>query len=191
MSFRGILALSLFLALQGCAPVLKGPVGPEGVEKASDSLDHGYAILMSLLEDEARVDQLLAIKSASKETVEILTDISKTSRTAMLEIRAMATKVPVVDLGETGFPIIEVDSRNRISNQQAAALLLAGKSFELKVLLTQDKAMGYAAALCQSLAVADRNDHRSEAIERLGDKFVVLNASILARLLKMTEEPSP
>ncbi len=182
-----ILALALLVS-QGCAPVLKGPIGPEGVEKASDSLDHGYSILMSLLEDEAKVDQLLAIKSASEETAELIRDISKTSIAAMAEIRAMSVKVPVVELDVTGFPIVEVDTRNRISNQQAALLLLAGKTFELKVLLTQDKAMGYAAALCQSLAVADGNGYRSKAMHALGDDFTSLNASVLSRLLKMTGE---
>ena len=191
MVARLIVGAILLLVFQACAPVLKGPIGPEGVEKASDSLDHGYSILMSLLKDEAKVDQLLAIKSASKETAQILRDVSQASIAAMAEIRAMASKTPVVRLDETGFPVVEVDSRNRIANQQAATLLLAGSTFELKVLLTQEKAMGYAAALCQSLAVADGNGYRSEAMGVLGDTFTALNASVLARLLQMTEENNP
>lgn len=185
---RTILLAVVFLLAQGCAPVLKGPIGPEGLEAPTDSLDHGYSILMSLLEDEAKVDQLLAIKSASKETSEIITDISNTAISGMAEIRAMATKAPVINLEATGFPIIEVDSRNRIANQQTATLLLAGKTFELKVLLTQDKAMGYAAALCESLSIADGNSYRSKEMRALGDRFTALNASVLARLITMTAD---
>lgn len=158
----------------GCAPVLKSPIGDEGDERAIDRLDHGYSILLELMKDEAKVDQILAIKSVSKGTNELLKSISATANDTIEQVNGSVKLQPLLLLGKSGLPTIESDARSRIANTQTVRLLVAGESFELKILLTQEKAMGYATALAESLAAADPNEKRTKMMEAFAKKYADL-----------------
>ena len=174
--FIGVMAV-------GCAPVLKSPIGNEGDERASDRLDHGYSILLALMQDLTKVDQILDIKSASKGTASLLTDISITAKACIAKLNEEKDLPPKLLLGDQGMPTIELDARARIANTQTMRLLLASGSFELKILLTQEKAMGYAAALAASLAAADPNAARSDRMQ----KYVKTFGDLEARAIKQIE----
>ena len=177
------IAVSVVIATSGCAPVLKAPIGDEGVEKASDQLDHGYALLYQLLKDESRVADILKIKNPYDETAEILVSISETANKGIKLIEKGVTDKPVLVLEKSGLPMIETDARNRIANSVTMALVLAlGTSFEVQILLSQEKACGYAAALCESLANADPNRDRAEGIGKLGKSFSELGGKVRGRL---------
>ena len=165
----------------GCAPVLKAPIGNEGEPKAADQLDHGYAILIGLLSDEAKVSEILAIKSCSPETADIIKAISKAAQDGMERIESLASAKPAISPESTGLPLLETDTRNRIANQQTVLLLMAMGSFEVRVLLTQDKACGYASALCESLASSDPNQERSREMKDLAATFADLGNRVYQR----------
>ncbi|MCH2161330.1 MAG: hypothetical protein MK085_05605 [Phycisphaerales bacterium] len=171
------------LAFWGCAPELKAPIGNEGEEKAADQLDHGYGLLVGLMGDESKVADILAIKSPSSETAEILVAISEASKKGLEMITANAGAAPAVLVNANGLPLIETDARNRISNSVTLSLLLAGgRNFEVQILLTQDKACGYAAALCESLANADPNRDRASKVGDLGARYAELGKKVQGRL---------
>ena len=178
----------LMILSAGCSPVLKAPIGNEGDPKAVDQLDHGYAILIDLLSDEAKVSEILAIKSCSAETADILTDISKAAKDGMARIESLSSAKPAISPESTGLPLLETDTRNRIANQQTVLLLMAMGSFEVRVLLTQDKACGYASALCESLAVSDPNKERSQEMKELASTFADLGTRVYQRFTVVKSE---
>lgn len=175
------IASFLMALVAGCSPVLKAPIGNEGDPKAADQLDHGYAILIDLLSDEAKVSEILAIKSCSAETADILKAISKAAKDGMARIESLSSAKPAINPESTGLPLLETDTRNRIANQQTVLLLMAMGSFEVRVLLTQDKACGYASALCESLAVSDPNKERSQEMKDLASTFADLGTRVYQR----------
>ena len=176
------LACLLLATVSSCAPVLKSPIGDEGEERASDRLDHGYSILLGLMAEEAKVDQILSIKSASRETETLLHDISITAKAAIEKINEEAKLPPMLLLENSGLPTIESDARARITNTQTVRLLLAMGSFELQILLTQEKAMGYAAALADSLAAADPNATRSDRMKKYAKTYGDLESRAIERI---------
>lgn len=179
-------------ATTGCAPVLKAPIGNEGTERAADQLDHGYALLHGLLTDEARVADILRIKNPYEETASILKSISETAKNGLEMIDASASEPPVIVLAETGLPLIETDARNRIANTVTMGLVLSmGTSFEVQMLLSQEKACGYAAALCESLATADPNNARAAKVGDLGKTFSELGERVRKRLTVVVPEKKP
>jgi hypothetical protein len=181
----GVATLSLLMFV-GCSPTLQAPLkGPDGAGPDSGDyrLDHGYTLLMDLLADEARVVDILGLKSASPSTEEILRAISSAASEASVDLAAMRSKAPPILVGTTGLPILEVDARNRLKNQETVGLLLSGgTSFELRILLTQEKASGYIAALAEGLASADPNPARRDRLTRLSRRFLGLNAELRQRL---------
>ena len=182
-----LLCLSLLIAAAvstaGCMPVLQAPIGLPTDPTASMQIDYGYSILDSLLDDESSVGEILQIKSTSHKTSSLLKSISAAAKEARTNLAPLLAKEPVVSVGETGLPIVEESTRNRITNIQTARLLLAGSSFEVKVLLTQANAMGYGRSLAASLAEADPNPDRSKFLGQLENTLADLESQVIVRLL--------
>ena len=164
-------------------PVLQAPIGLPTDPTASMQIDYGYSILDSLLDDESSVGEILQIKSTSHKTSSLLKSISAAAKEARTNLAPLLAKEPVVSVGETGLPIVEESTRNRITNIQTARLLLAGSSFEVKVLLTQANAMGYGRSLTASLAEADPNPDRSKFLGQLENTLADLESQVIVRLL--------
>lgn len=170
------------VTLPGCAPQLRALPRTDSQEEKAVRLDHGYALLYDLLGNEAKVAEILAIKSASAPTTALLKDISRTAADAVATIGRMQSDVPSISLKVTGLPLLETDARNRIANAQTAELLLALGSFELKILLTQQNACQYAWALASSLAAVDPNASRAGAMSQIAAEFDELAKRVSQRL---------
>jgi hypothetical protein len=134
------------------------------------------------MHDESKVDEILAIKSASKETEELLKNISAMAKEVIEKIQGSVKLQPLLLIGDQGLPTIESDARSRITNTQTVRLLVAIGSFELLMLLTQEKAMGYAASVADSLAAADPNEVRSGMMKTFAKKYGELEQAAILQI---------
>lgn len=184
----GLLILLSVLVI-GCAPVLRGPLDSANPEAARATLDHGYALLYQVLHDESSVTLLFGVKHASKPIENLIRRIGDAAANGEARIRAMATQAPPISWKQDGLPLIEVSARHHIANQQAASLLLAGDSFELRLLLAQQKACDYISALAITLATADSNAKRSEMLTTLAHEFAAFDVELRNHLSTHATEP--
>ena len=177
---------SMFASMLGaCRPTLDASFArTDGAIDAEDHrLDHGYALLLDLLAEESKVADVLVIKSPSEATATLLRDISTSATAGEEGLRRLLAGPPAISTGTDGLPIIETDARNRIANRETVALLISGgRSFERRILLTQDKACGYVAALAASLATADPASERRARLKTLSATFDRLAARVRSRL---------
>ncbi len=186
---RFVLFSLLVILTFGCAPVLRGPLDSTNPEAAKATLDHGYALLYQVLRDESSVTLLFGVKHASEPIEALVRRIGDAAANGEAAIRSMAELPTPIDWKKNGLPLIEVGARNHIVNEQAAALLLAGESFELRLLLTQQKACDYISALAVTLASADTNSDRSSMLTALADQFAAFNTE-LSSYLQVTRSNS-
>ncbi|MCP4758415.1 MAG: hypothetical protein GY876_02990 [Planctomycetes bacterium] len=182
--------LPLILASTACAPVLKGPLDSPGSEAAKSTLDHGYGLLCSLLQQESSVTLIFGIKHASKPSEELVRQIGDAAANGLRRIQELRVDPPKIDLTMQGLPLVEVSARNLIMNKEAAALLLAGDSFEVRLLLSQQKVCDYAAALATSLAAIDTNDVRRGVLEALAGEFTTFDETLRSRICKCQSSSS-
>lgn len=180
-------AAVVLIAMGGCMPVLQAPIGSPADPTANDQVSFGYALLVGLMGDESQVGDILMIKSASTKTEVLLKDISAAAKDATATITPLFAQEPVVSIDDTGLPIVETSTRNRITNVQTARLLLAGGSFEVKMLLSQANAMGYARSLAASIADADPNKARSTIMAQLENSFADLEGRAILQLLQLSD----
>ena len=146
-------------------------------------LDHGYALLLGLLKNEARVSDVLILKSASAPVEAVLRRISAAAKQQRSDLEGLLGGVPALSPSSDGLPAIETDARGRIEETQTSVLLLAnGKEFELRILLTQDKAAGYASALATSLANRDPNRKRRDLCTAIARDWDGLGADVRSQL---------
>lgn len=151
----------------GCRSTIEVPLESDGqgVKAGDVRLDRGYGTLLALLKDEARVEQILIIKSPATGVADLLRRISRQARDDAQRLERLFAEKPAVDTSSTGLGVIESDVRRRIADQEATALVFAGgRSFELRILLTQDKAASYAAGLAASLSKADPQPSRRNVL---------------------------
>ncbi|MDP6986673.1 MAG: hypothetical protein QGG74_01390 [Phycisphaerales bacterium] len=167
---HGLFMVAL-VCVSGCAPVLRGPLDSAAPEAAAATLDHGYTLLYQVLHDESSVTLLFGIKHAPKSIETLVRRIGDAAANGEAAIRSTASRYPPIRWDASGLPLIEVSARHHIANQQAAGLLLAGDSFELRLLLAQQKACDYISALAMTLATADSNAERSAMLTTLAHEF--------------------
>lgn len=180
-----LLAICVMLVGNGCSTTIDRPF--DVTERTSDELDHGYALLDALLEDESRVADILMLKSAEEPLKTLLGRISRKAQADLATLRGLHDAPPPVETSSNGLPRIERDVRQRIRNTQTAALLLSsGTSFELLILLTQQSAAGYAEALCRSLGSADPSETRSAAVAGMAEGWAELGREI-RRMLEVRQ----
>ena len=161
---------------------MKGPLDSARPEAAARTLDHGYGLLVAVLQPESSVTLIFGVKHASKETQALIRRISNAAANGLRAVQDLQGLAPPIKTTEQGLPLIEVSARNYIMNTQGAALLLAGDSFETELLVTQQKACNYISALANTLAEADSNEKRSAILESLEAEFSAFDAEVLARL---------
>ena len=174
--------------LGGCgAPVLQAPFGSDGASTSGHAdehqpdrrLDHGYSILFDLLADEAKVEKILVIKSPRPAIADLLRHISMEATVDRAALERHIDADPPISIGATGLPIIETDARHRIENAETPGLLFAGgRTFETRMLLTQQKAAQYASALAESLGTADPNSDRSAILKTMAHHWGELETEI-------------
>ena len=179
---RRPLAMLCLLMIASCAPVLKGPLDSASPEAAARTLDHGYGLLVAVLQPESTVTLIFSVKHASKETESLVRRISNAAANGLQAVQDLQILAPPINTTEQGLPLIEVSARNYITNTQGAALLLAGDSFETELLVTQQKACNYISALANTLAEADSNEKRSTMLKSLAAEFAAFDVEVLARL---------
>jgi hypothetical protein len=167
-------------------PVLQAPIGAPSDPTADAQVGFGYSLFVDLMGDEAQVADILAIKSASMMTQALLKDISATAKDATTSITPLLAAQPAVAIDQNGLPIVETSTRNRLTNMLTARLLLAGGSFEVKMLLSQANAMGYARSLSASIAEADPNRARSSIMSQLENLFADLESRAITQLLRLS-----
>ncbi len=185
------------MMVAGCAaPVLHAPLGLDGAGDATSAkdarLDHGYALVLDLLRNEAKVDGVLAIKSPRPEVADLLRRIAAAAKADVGAIEEHLQLDPPIDPTSTGLPLLEIDARNRIANAETPGLLFSGgRTFETRMLLTQQKAAQYAEAILDGLAVADPNPHRRAMARAAATRWKALERQIRAWLTVIEEVEHP
>jgi hypothetical protein len=175
----------------GCAgPVIDRPV--DVAEPGGEAtLAHGYALLLDLLADEAKVDGILAIKSPRAGVADLLRRISSEAASGAVFLRSHLADSPAVEPTTTGLPRLEVDARRRIEKDETPGLLLSGgRRFETRMLLTQQKAAQYAGALCAGLAAADPNQTRADELQAMSDRWSAIERASRAWLTVVDTPPT-
>jgi hypothetical protein len=190
-----VIILSGMIGLAGSPVGCVGPVIDRPVDVTEPggeaTLAHGYALLLDLLADEAKVDGILAIKSPRPGVAELLRRITSEATSGEAFLRSHLNESPAVDPGSTGLPLLEHDARRRIEKDETPGLLLAGgRRFETRMLLTQQKAAQYAGALCAGLSAADPNRMRAAELRAMSDRWNAIERETRAWLTVVETPPA-
>ena len=181
--FLGCLLLG---ALSGCQRmVVPGPLPPHAGEAVQR--DAGYGLLINLLDQEARLDGLLGLKSYPPATVSIIEGIAKAASEGARSLKATKDDQPPIDWSSEGLPRTEIEARNRIASRTSLRLLSAsGSEGELELLLAQLKATEYILALSSALAEQAVSESRREILKSIGTSFNAHHEALRARLNAMS-----
>ena len=163
----------LLLAVVLAMPGLAGCSGP-GAGLLSDTasreveLDAAYGILYELLDDEAQVDGILLVKSASPQVEKLLREIATASSRMRDQLKEFIERDPALSGTVTGLPQAEAKARSSISAATAGTLLTSrDERFQVLILMTQEKAMSYGQHLARAIADQDQNRERADALNQM------------------------
>jgi hypothetical protein len=178
-----LLLAGLFLSsLIGCQRVVVP--GPLPVHAGEDvQRDAGYALLVNLLDQEARLDGLLEIKSLPSETVAIIQAIATDASEGARALKATADEPPPMDWSSEGLPTTEIQARNFIAGRTSLRLLsTSGSECELELVLSQLTATEYIIALTAALTDQAVSVSRRTILKGIGSSFHAHHEALRARL---------
>lgn len=182
-----IIAFSTTL-LGGCRQKFAAPISDAATQQ--QQLDAGYSLLLGLMEDESRVKDVLVIKSAPDDTKTLLKDISTTCSEAAEQLQAFGEADPDLAMDQPGLPLLEQATRDAIASATAGRILLAGKTFEVRILLTQAEALNYGNFLARSIAKGDTDPDRSKYLDGLASRLEQLWKRTTARFDELVQQPA-
>lgn len=117
----------------------------------------GYAILHDLLDDEAKLHEILIIKHASPRVSRLVRQISDITARERDALDQLGDSSPPLDFKDKGLPRAELETRKAIDDFVSHDLMShEGPSFETRLLLTQYEGLKYASELARTL-----RDHES------------------------------
>ena len=155
----------------------------EGDSMAAAQRGAGYALLVTLLEDEAGVDGILIIKSLPQPVSELIERIADAARVGARTLSEELARPPVVSLENDGLPLVEVGARQRIRQWRTVELLTGrGESLERALLVSQLQAVDTIRALAESLLEEESEAARVAALEHLIEVFTPIRAEVWEQL---------
>jgi hypothetical protein len=173
-------ALILVVAL-GCQTPPPQPA--PAASGAAAVRNNAASLLYDLLGDEKDVSKLLIIKRDRPELGNVIKEIASTTGAARKNLEKLAREDPTLNLKDTALPPGEKATREAIAKKRAGELLRAsGADFELKLLLTQAEALGYAESLAKVAAENESSPERAKVFTAIGQQMGALHGKVLALL---------
>lgn len=132
------------------------------------SLEPGYSLLYDLLSQDAHADKILWLKFESDELEALMREIVALCEEGKNRLDAFAEQDATLatHLRWDVLPEVEKAARAEIESETAGELVTSsGAEFELRLLLTQLRALRYASSLCVVLAREDENEARRKFLD--------------------------
>jgi len=163
-------AVAGLVALAGCSTV--PPVVPFfGAQ--SRIRDEGYSLLYTLASKQSNVGKILIIKSANAKVSAEIKQIAEVFSQAKERLDGFAKADGSLNFKMSHLPSMEEKTRAGIETTTTKDLLFSsGKTFELRLLLTQVEALSYASHLAGQLAAQDGNAKRKEFLTQFAKQCV-------------------
>ena len=125
--------------------------------------DEGYSLLYSLADKQSNVGKILIIKKASAKVSAEIKEIAEVFGKAKERLDGFEKEGGDLNFKMEHLPTMEEKTRAAIQSTTTKDLLFSsGKTFELRLLLTQVQALDYASHLANELADKEGNPKRKE-----------------------------
>jgi hypothetical protein len=134
-----------------------------------------------LLAQDVHADKILWVKFESDELEALIREIVSICAEGKSRLDAFAERDPTFATHLNGdvLPEVEKAARAEIESETAGELFAAsGEEFELRLLLTQLRALRYASSLCRVLARGDGNEARREFLEQFEKRCTAMREKV-------------
>lgn len=144
------------------------PAEAAAIEPAAAARDHGYALLLATLNDEAAVDKVLILKNPSRPVADVLKEIGEFARTGRDNLKNLAKAPPPIAIQDQGLPAAEAATRRSISSATSKEILFgSGPELEFRLLLTQYEALKYIQHTADVTAADEPRENRKRFLTQL------------------------
>ena len=144
----------------------------EGTLRMNVALSHGYGRLHELMGQLREVDKILWNKGPSDPVRQLLKDIATTAEDAHKRIGELVKDDPAIDLDAVVSAELEEATRDAIASTTRNELLTSsGRTFELRMLVSQLESMRYGSHLAGQVAAADEQENRRAYVEQLSGQL--------------------
>jgi len=168
------------VVLAGCASHQSPTTGPgqSSSPTSGGGLIHaryqGYSILYRLMSDEGNVDKILVVKSVDDPVKQLIKQIASTCSDAKTQLDNYQKQDGRSEFNVPDLPRIEQETRDLESKTDEKELLFSsGKTFQLRLILTQLQATRYGQLLCTALVQIEDDPQRKDFLTRLASNLGV------------------
>ena len=169
----GILSV-VACVMTGCTLTIPGPLPVDAGPNVQR--DAGYGLLITVLDQEAKLDGLLMFKDFPPKTADLMRAISKDAKTYSAALKALKQDAPPITWKSERLPVPEMEARDWIADRATVDLLSgSGPALNVELLLSQLKATEYIAALANSIAKSEPSEARLKQLDLAKEAFLKLH----------------
>ncbi len=134
----------------------------------------GYSILYRLMSDEGNVDKILVVKSVDDPVKQLIKQIASTCSDAKTQLDDYQKQDGRSEFNVPDLPRMEQETRDLESKTDEKEILFSsGKTFQLRLILTQLQATRYGQLLCTALVQIEDNPQRKDFLTKLASNLGV------------------
>jgi hypothetical protein len=186
------LAALVLFALFPAACTSPQPAPKPGVpEKVIRTRNQALSLFYDLVSSDQDVGKVFLLKQVDPAVGRLVKEIAKACADARTALDAFAKADPSLRLDVTGLPPMEKKTRDLDSSATTRELLFAsGRDFDLRLLLTQVDALGYAGRLAATAREVDEDANRREALGKWARQFLDLREKVIGMLSVLPTGPT-
>ena len=171
-----IKTFSLCFVLLGLIACSSVPKNSSSSPPQKNNLNEAYTTLYELASKQKDLDKIGIIKTISPEITPLLKDIAKVSGKLAKTIDAWAEQKLDVQLDHNALPQFESETRKEIEFVTTKKIIgTSGAQLEKLLILKQNEALNYQAALCRWISQNEKNELRRETIQDFEKRLSKLN----------------
>jgi hypothetical protein len=171
-----LLSIAIVVGLGACSAAKQQP-GP--VTDGHRTVAEGYSLLYGITSQQRDLKKLLSVKVESDAVDAVISELADYTGELSSQLKDMTHRYPALTVDKQFLPVVEVKTREAISEEKTAEFKSTeGKDFERRLLLNQLSSLGQEKNMAKVMVELETADERRAFWRKTQQRFETLHGKV-------------
>ena len=171
-----LLPIVIAVGMSACSATTQQPVP---VTDGHRTVAEGYSLLYATTSQQKDLKKLLYVKFESDAVDAVISELADYARELSAQLEDMTRRYPALTVNKQFLPVVEVKTREAISQETTAEFKSTkGKDFERRLLLSQLTALGQEKNMAKVMVELETADERRAFWRKTQQRFETLHGKV-------------
>ena len=171
-----ILLIAIAVGMSACSATKQQPVP---VTDGHRTVAEGYSLLYGITSQQKNLKKLLSVKFESDAVDDVISEVADYTGELSAQLEDMTRRYPALTVDKQFLPVVEVKTREAISQETTAEFKSTkGKDFERRLLLNQLTSLGQEKNMAKVMVELETADERRDFWRKTQQRFETLHGKV-------------